>query len=158
MPIDFYNLGLNPITMFGSAIKLQRVEIYRGKEGNSWIKDHEVKDYVCARILRKELNIGGKKLKGVFALFGAYPRYNRSLTYYPTEHLDKVKSHLAERKEQVDMSEYITNQELISMFNFTPDKAFHIANREKLTKIRFSGNVNYFNKHKAIAVFEKYKK
>jgi len=155
--VEFWKKNLNPITMFTTAVP------YSEKRGQcrvkgSWIKDSEVENHVSAVYLREEYNIGAVKLKRLFATLGDTPKFNRSSTYYSLKNLEHIKELLSCKKESVDMSMYISNQELMTMFGFNTFKAFYIADKEKLEKKRLSGNVSYYAKEKAILAFEKYKK
>lgn len=156
--VEFWKENLNPITMFTSPL-LHTKKTAQQKKG-SWLKKEDLEPFACARKLRKEFGIGAQRLKELFSLIGVEPRFNVGNTYYPKESVEKARQLLAERNEPkiVDMSGYISNKDLMEMFGFNTFKAFYIADKEKLEKKRFSGNVNYYEKEKATTVFSKYKK
>jgi len=158
MAQDFWTTNLNSHTMFVNSAVTPKREANKKKQKGSYLKNDELEGYVSANSLREAFGFSTKKMKAVFALFGDEPRYNQGCTYYPTQNLEKAKELLLEKKEPVDMSNYITNQELMKMFNFDTNKAFYVADHEKLVKKRFGGNVNYYEREKAIEAFSKYKK
>ena len=102
--------------------------------------------------------IGGKKLKDLFATIGTPPKYNNGSTYYSNENIQRVRELLSQRqeKEVIDMSKYISNKDLMEMFSFNSHKAWYVATTEKLIKKQFSGNINYYEREKAITAFSKY--
>lgn len=154
----FWETNLNPITMFATSIpQPKRVEYCAKKKGSS-IKTSDLDAYVSAVSLRKEYNIDGRKLKDLFASIGTPPRYYYSSTYYSTEHIEKARELLSAKKEVavIDIEKYISNQELMDMFGFNTNKAHYIALNSRLVKFRFSGNINYYEREKAIATFTKH--
>ena len=155
--VEFWKENLNPITMFTKQLLQPKGKNI--KQRGNWLKNDELESYACAIQLRKELNIGAQRLKELFDSLGDTPKFNQGHTYYPKKNIERAKEILLERNEPkiVDMTGYISNKDLMEMFGFNTFKAFYIADKEKLEKKRFSGNVNYYEKEKAIAIFSKYK-
>jgi hypothetical protein len=156
--VPFWERNLNPITMFATSVpKTPRLESGKKLKGN-YLKSRELDGYVSAISLRKEFSIGAKKLKDLFASLETYPKYNCGNTYYSTEHIERARELLSQKQERevIDMAKYISNQELMEMFGFNTHKAWYIASNSKLVKVRFSGNVNYYEREKAIPAFSKY--
>jgi hypothetical protein len=153
--VPFWESNLNPITMFSTSIP-KRVG-YNEQLIGSYIRTEDLDDYVSAIELRKKYNIGGKKLKNLFATLMCPPKYNNGKTYYSNKYLKTAIEILTTKKEtEIDLDKYISNQDLMDMFGFNSHKAWHISTVEKLVKKRFSGNINYYEREKAIAVFSKY--
>lgn len=154
----FWESKLNPITMFSNSINQpKRLQYYAKKKGSSIKTDH-LEAYVSATSLRKEYNIDARKLKDLFANIGTSPRYYYGSTYYNIEHIERVRELLSAKKEVelIDTEKYVSNQELMDMFGFNTNKAHYIASNSRLVKYRFSGNVNYYEREKAIAAFTKH--
>ena len=154
----FWETNLNPITMFTTSIPQPRRVEYCAKQKGSYLKADELDAYVSAVSLRTEFSIGGKKLKDLFATLGTMPKYNSGNTYYSSEHIERARELLSAKKEVevIDMDKYISNQELMDMFGFNTNKAHYVASSSKLVKVRFSGNINYYEREKAIAAFTKH--
>ena len=154
--VEFWKGNVNIITGFTSLTQPKK------KETNLkglFLKDSELQPYVCVGDMRKEFGIGAKKIKDIFISLGDTPRFNNGSTYYLKKNKEKAIELIHERNtiKIVDMSSFISNKELMKMFGFNTFKAFYIADKEKLEKKRFSGNVNYYEKEKAIRIFSKYK-
>lgn len=156
--IPFWESNLNSHTMFSASIKSPQRGEYNAKPKGSYLKSTELDAYVSASYLRKEYNIGGQKLKALFATLGTIPKYNGGNTYYSTEYLDRAIELLSIKRERevIDMNKHISNKELMDMFNFNTYKAWYIATNSNLVKIKFSGNINYYEREKAIAEFSKH--
>ena len=155
--VEYWKGNVNIITGFTKQLD-QPKSVNVRKRGN-FLRDDEVEPYACAIELRKEFGIGAQRLKELFISLGDSPKFNRNHTYYLKKNVAKAREILSERNDPkiVDMSGYISNKDLMEMFGFNTFKAFYIADKEKLEKKRFSGNVNYYEKEKAIAIFSKYK-
>lgn len=154
----FTDWNVNLITMFSTSTAQPRRTEYCAKQKGNYLKTEELDAYVSAISLRKEFNIGGKKLKDLFASIGESPKYNLGSTYYGSKYVERARELLLDKKEQevVDIEKYISNKELMSTFNFNAHKAWYIATTAKLARTRFSGNVNYYEREKAIAEFKKH--
>lgn len=160
MAVDFWNKNLNSHTMFSNtAYSFSRVVKRESKKGH-YTTIENLQDYVSANSLREEFGFTTRGLKKAFNSFGDEPKFSEGLTYYPLKNLEKVKEYFKNKNKVkiVDMSGYISNKELMEMFSYDTNKAFYIADKENLVKKRLSGNVNYYEREKAIEVFSKYKK
>ena len=158
MAVDFWNKNLNSHTMFSNtAYSFSRVVKRESKKGH-YTNIENLQDYVSANSLREEFGFTTRGLKKAFNSFGDEPKFSNGITYYPIANLESVKESFKNKHEVVDMSHYISNKELMKMFDYDANKAFYIANKENLVKKRISGNSNYYEKEKAIEVFLKYKK
>jgi hypothetical protein len=155
---DFWNYNLNGITGFGKIVPTNDKRIKEVKD--NYIKKANLKGYVLSSVIMSELKVGAVRLRRMFQDIGVEARYNAGSTYYPIKHLQKIKDKLNEPKQiiEIDKTGFISNQELMQMFNFSTDKAFNIVLKEKLTKVNFGGRSNYFEREKAIETFSKYKK
>jgi hypothetical protein len=156
--VPFWETNLNPITMFAPSIP-NAIRLATGKKSKgNYLKSIELDDYVSALSLRKEFSIGAKRLQDLFMSIGTHPKYNSGNTYYSIEYVERARELLSQRKEkeQIDTDKYISNQELMEMFGFNTNKAHYITSNSNLIKVRFSRNVNYYEREKAIAAFSKY--
>lgn len=158
---EYFNCNLNLITMFPKCVLVREETKKRFQRvTQNYLKDGTLEGYIPANELIKELGIGAVKLKRLFATIGEEPKYNRSVTYYHSKNLQQLKDILAESPsiKTIDKTGFISTQELMQLFNFTTDKAFNIILNHNMNKIRFGGNVNYYDKDSAIEIFTKYKK
>lgn len=154
----FWETNLNPITMFAPSIPKPKHVVYARDHKGNFLKNDQLDDYVAAIDLRKEYKIGARRLKELFASLKTPPKYNRGSTYYSTEHIERAREIMSSMSKTavVDLEKYISNQELMEMFGFNTYKAWYIAKTAKLSKTKHSGNVNYYEREKAIAEFSKY--
>lgn len=155
----FWETNVNPITMFATSTaqpsRAKNSEKYR----RIYATTEELDGCISGKSLMAEFSIGAKKVKALFAMMGDEPKYNKGNSYYSTQYLDKVREIVAESVvSKIDMSQYITNQELMKMFDFNQYKAWDVATKAKLVKTKFSGNISYYNREKAIEAFAKYQK
>lgn len=155
----FWESNLNPVTMFITSTRQISRESNNSLLRKRYATIDELHEYISGKELMKEFKIGAKKVKSLFAILNEQPRYNNGISYYRIEYLDKVREMVSITvAKKADMDQYITNQELMKIFNFNQYKAWEIATKEKLIKFKFSGNVAYYKREQAIAVFAKYKK
>jgi hypothetical protein len=158
--IPFWETNLNPITMFAVSAPLRKVlpseiSLSRGSD------DRDLTSFVTANYLMQELGVGAKRLKYLCEQIGEYPRYSKMKTYYSgdcLEALKKVVSELEIEPKKIDSELYISNQELMSMFNIKQYKSWKIAQKSTLVKYKMSRNQVYFNRAEAVEFFSKYLK
>ena len=157
---ELFNCDLNLITMFAKSGYFRDEKKRHRNLKENYISIRGLTGYVLANDILKEVNVGAVKLKRIFLTIGVEPKYNTGKTYYPESKIQQLKDILSEPKKiaVIDKTGYISNQELIKMFGFTTDKAFNIVLKERIPKVRFGGNVNYFDRDKTIEIFNKYKK
>lgn len=155
----FWETNLNPITMFASSIPQPSRAKNNANIRKRYAKVHELEGFILGKTLMAELGVGAKRMKALFAMMGDEPKYNYNKSYYSTNNVDRVREMIAESaQKKVDMSQYIGNQELMKMFGFNQYKAWDVATKSKLVKIKVSGNIAYYNREKAIEAFTKYQK
>jgi hypothetical protein len=155
----FWETNLNPITMFATSIPQPKRAKNNENIRRRYAKTEELEGYVLGKSLREELGIGARKIKELFATMGDEPKYNRGHSYYSTTNLQRVRDIVAESRPKIfDISNYISNQDLMKMFDFNKYKAWDIATKAKLVKTKFSRNIAYYERDKAIEAFTKYQK
>lgn len=155
----FWETNLNPITMFITPCS----KPLRAKTNQNIKRRYntlpDIEGHILSKTLMDEFNIGARKLKDLFVMMGDDPKFHKGKTYYSIENIEKIREMVAESlKRKVDMAQYISNQELMKLFNFNQYKAWDVATKAKLIKFTFTGNVAYYNREKAIEAFTKYKK
>ncbi len=156
--MGFWDENVNPITMLPAPIFSRLDERKLSPKKGYYASAALLKKMTSSKDLISMLGVGAKKLKSLFRSIKVEPRYNLGITYYPTDKIDDIKDLLLETKPEIDKSDYISNQELMRMFNFTDFKAWDISVKEKLVKKKFNGNVLHYQKEKAIEAFSKYEK
>lgn len=157
--IPFWESNLNPITMFSPSITSKYKTQYNTIQREGFIKTEDLDGYVTGRSLIIELGVSAKKLKSLFASIGETPRFNKNTAYYNSKNIDNIKEILLQKLViQTNIELYISNRELMAMFNINQYKAWEIAINEKLVKYKFSRNVNYYEREKAMEAFSKYQK
>lgn len=155
----FWETNLNPITMFATSIPQPSRAKNNANIRRRYAKIEELEGFVLGKSLREELGVGAKKIKALFALLGDEPKYNRGHTYYSNENVDKVRETiLTTGPKSIDLTKYISNQDLMKMFDFNKYKAWDVATKAKLVKTKFAGNIAYYDREKAIEAFIKYQK
>jgi uncharacterized protein (DUF3084 family) len=98
-------------------------------------------------------------LKTEMALFNEKPKFNRGCTYYSNKNIEAIRLHLLQKAEdkliviEIDTEKYISNQEVMRMFGVNTNRAHYVVEKHRLPITRFTSNVNYYEREKAIAVF-----
>lgn len=155
----FTEWDVNLITMFATSIQQPSRAKNNANIRRRYAKTEELEGFVLGKSLREELGIGARKIKELFATMGDEPKYNRGHSYYSTTNLERVRDIVAEsRPKTFDMSKYISNQDLMKMFDFNKYKAWDVATKAKLVKNKLSRNIVYYDREKAIEAFTKYQK
>lgn len=144
----FYELGLNPITMERPERVIKPVV-----KKNRVLNAHELADYVNIREIREMFNVSSYTIKSTLFEI-AEPTYFMNDIFYHKKHLVEFK--VQEKRKQIS-DDYISNTELLQMFQFSAFKAWDIAKKEKLLKVKLKGTKIYYNRIKAIETFKKYK-
>jgi hypothetical protein len=155
----FWETNLNPITMFATSIPQPSRTKNNANIRKRYAKVEDLEGFVLGKALREELGVGAKKLKALFGMMGDEPKYSRGHSYYSTENIDRVREIiLTTGPRSIDLTKYISNQDLMKMFDFNKYKAWDVATKAKLVKTKFSGNIAYYDREKAIEAFTKYQK
>jgi len=157
--IPFWESKLNPITMFSTSVKITKtpVNIYRIVNPDK----QDLTNFVSAKELTKELGIGLKNLRYLFLELEEYPIVVNMKMYYRRGFTDQLKEIILESctpKESFDKVLYVTNRELMEMFNINQFKAWEIAKNSKLSKKKTGRNQIYYNREEAVKFFSKYLK
>jgi hypothetical protein len=157
----FWDLNLNPITMM--PVSINNKPILNSFEASWRNKSESIKeDCVTSTEASEILGIGGKRIKHYAGVLGEYSRSSNQGSLYKKDTIEEIrKLMLLEKKpeEKIDKTEgYISNPELMRMFNIVPYKAWEIAKKYRLVKKLFNKNVAYYERKRAIEVFSKYSK
>lgn len=155
----FWETNLNPITMFATSIPQPKRAKNNENIRTRYAKTEVLEGYVLGKTLREELGVGAKRVKALFAMMGDDPIYSKGHSYYSNVNIDKVREIISESgPRSIDLTKYISNQDLMKMFDFNKYKAWDVATKAKLVKTKFSGNIAYYDREKAIVAFTKYQK
>ena len=154
--IAFWEVGVNPITMLPRDYYLRPIVSEFLKEKVD-VSDENI---LNAEECRNILGIGSKKIKSYALMLGETPIKTGYGAFYKKEAIDEIKRFLLtkNKKKEEPTQDYISNPELMEMFNFSPFKAWDITRKHKLKKTTFKGKTIYFNRDKAIDAFSKYQK
>lgn len=155
--IAFWQDNLNPITMRSKdtnlllVVKKEVVDIPINVLNENLMNFDDCREY---------LGIGAKKIKSYAIQLGETPIKSRIGTLYKKETIEEIKKLIISKnnKKEEPTEDYISNPELMEMFNFSPFKAWDITRKHKLKKTTFKGKTIYFERDKAIEAFSKYQK
>jgi len=157
----FWETNLNPITMYSVSSILRKSNVGKKPNEKQDSNKQDLIGFVTANSLIKELGVGAKRLKYLCKQLGEDPKFNNKKTYYDENIQDKLielMSKLDVTPEKFNSDLYITNQELIKMFDISQYKSWEIFKNSKLVKRKMPKNQIYYNREKAIAFFSKYLK
>lgn len=156
--IAFWKTKANPITMFESINlspeKWQKAEKLYKKT------DNIEENFVALKDIKKELKISVPRIHDYAERLGEYPKKSSIGLVYKKEIINDIRNLLSEeiKHEKVNIEDYISNPELMKMFDLKPFKAWEIARKHKLVKKTFNMNIAYYERKKAIEIFSQYKK
>ena len=154
----FWEIGVNPITMLHNREAAYKHSKLKTSLKGNFIKKEELKDYVNINEFKKLSGLSAIKIKAILSNLNAVPKYFSNGTYYLKKYKKESEDYL--NKEDVPDSNidlYISNSDLMQMFQFSAFKAWDIAKKEKLLKVKLKGTKIYYNRIKAIETFKKYK-
>lgn len=156
--MDPWNSGLNLITMLPPPFDGNASNKANKSKKDKFISKKIEKELISSKEISEQLNLGFKKIRELFKLVGGEPYYSSKGTFYEVEQLKAVKEILIDTESEikVDLKDYISNQELMSMFNISSFKSWQIAKEHNIPKMKFKGNVAYYQKEKAISIYSKY--
>ena len=146
----FWELGLNPITMLRNNDNGFKHYAKVKTQKNS----DDISDYATLAEFKETFDLSGWKIRQVLKEFDAIPKRHNGQTYFKRKYFVEFQK---TEKPKYDPSMYISNTELMEIFKFSAFKAWDIAKREKLKKVRLRGIKIYYEKKKAIEIFKKYK-
>ena len=158
--LPFWEMNVNPITMKQASIVIPDkipVETITEKHLGE-IPD----DLITHREASELIGVGIRKIKNYASSMGEFSINSDHGLLYKKETIEDIKNMIiaeAERKEKLNSAEgYISNKELMEMFNVNAFKSWKIAKDHNLVKRSFNRNVAYYERDKAIEIFSKYKK
>ncbi len=153
--MSFWDKNLNPITMLPAGT----TAIYPKKTVQKNNVDLDI--YIHFQECRHILGIGAKKIKAHAEKLNEIAIYTINGVYYKKSTIEAIKEIMKSEisvKKEIDSDKYISNAELMQMFQFSEFKAWKIVKENSLRKYNFGGKKIYYEIDKAIELFGKFKK
>lgn len=156
---SFWDLNLNPITMLPTNVsfKKDKKELLEAKQ--EYVRKI-TDDLMPFKEAKEILGFGAKKIRSYAKSLGEDLIKTPLGSYYKKEVIEDIRKliELENLNKKEDIESYISNTELMDMFELTGFKAWSIAKEHKLIKTKFNRNMVYYERQKAIEIFSKYKK
>lgn len=155
--IPFWKTNKNPITMRSGNIPTHRKDHVETLKTQS----EEFKDYISLKEAKAKLGVSGAKISDMAKQLGENKRRVWSAIYYKKETINEIQKLLTLQKEidpKDDINNYISNQDLMQMFNVNAHKSWEITRKHNLIRKTFHGHKAYYEKEKAIEIFSQYQK
>jgi len=147
---DFWTTNKNPITMWSKEPKKQKTYIAKESIHYTTKALHKDEDYISSKKVSELLGIGAKMIKKLLIAkqvdFIVYR--TKSQVFYKKKDIDKIEVEEKIKKEVPDI--YISSTELKSILGVDTMQLFTLAQRNKWTKKKFSGNVSWYLKSQVL--------
>lgn len=158
--LPFWEMNVNPITMKQASVVIpEKNYLHKNTEKHiGEIPD----DLMTHRKASEFIGIGIRKIKNYASSMGEVSINSDHGLLYKRDTIEDIKKLIAEeadRKAKLNSADgYISNKELMEMFNVNAFKSWKITKDNNLVKRSFNGNTAYYERDKAIEIFSKYKK